>query len=238
MFSSRCLSIGNVVFRNESSTGFAFASSIERDELALELVEDLGDLGRLHPLLVVVQQGVVGLAVEALDVPALELDVVLEVGQERLEVGVLARFDPDRQRRRGRVRDLSPQLARHFARLLPVAPRDADEAGLVRLGIEAFLVRPELVEQPSDLVRGEALVRQPVERRGLLGAQAGSARRHEHLLIPVEQVGRTGEVDNLAQTLLQLIELLVHGSPFRPRARRSASHPAIRRPSQMGVRTT
>ena len=54
----------------------------QRHELRLEIVEDGADLGRLHPRLVVVEEHVVRLvvALEAVDVAALQLDRALEVG--------------------------------------------------------------------------------------------------------------------------------------------------------------
>ena len=57
--------------------------SDQRQELGLELVEDLPDLRSRHAPLVVVQQDVVGLfvRVEALDVAASKLDVLLERGR-------------------------------------------------------------------------------------------------------------------------------------------------------------
>ena len=56
----------------------------QRNELRLQVVEDLPHLGRLHPGLEVVEEHVVRLvvALEALDVAALQLDRALEVGEE------------------------------------------------------------------------------------------------------------------------------------------------------------
>ena len=76
------------------------------------------------------------------------------------------------------------------------------------------------------------------ERRRLLRTQGGRSGRHQGLLIPIQVGGHVREVDDLTKSALQLIELLVHDSPFRPRARRSASHPASRNPSQIGVKRT
>ena len=60
----------------------------QRHELGLQLLEDLAHLGRLHARLEVVEEGVVGLvvALEALDVAALQLDRALELGPEELVV--------------------------------------------------------------------------------------------------------------------------------------------------------
>jgi hypothetical protein len=210
----------------------------QRRELALQLVEDLRDLGRLHPLLIVVEQDVVGLAVEALDVAELQVEVLLQMRQERVEVRVRACLDPDGKRLGGGVSHLAAQLGRHLALLLPVTARDADQARLVRIGIEALLVRLQLLEQAPDFRRREPFVDDPLERRRLLRPEPGGPGRHQRLLVPVE-VGRdAGKVHHLAESPLQLIELLVHDSPFRPRARRSASHPAIRKPIQIGVKRT
>ena len=87
-------------------------------ELGLEVVEDRPHLGRLHPGLEVVEQGVVRLVVafEALDVAPLQLDRLLEVRKEVGVVGLLARLGPDVVRLGGGPRDLGRQLGRDAAR--------------------------------------------------------------------------------------------------------------------------
>ena len=134
---------------------------------------------------------------------------------------------------------ISPlQLGRHLARLLPVATSYADQAGLVRVRIEAVLVWAKVLEKVPDLGGREPFVDEPLERGRLLRPKRGGSGGHERLLVPVE-VGRDArEVHHLSESPLQLIELLVHDSPFARRARRSASHPAIRKPIQIGVKRT
>src|SRR5919109_879421 len=65
-------------------------------QLALQFVEDLADFRSFHLLLEVVEEDVVHLVpgVEAFDVAVLQLDVLLEIGEEGLEVGLPARVDP------------------------------------------------------------------------------------------------------------------------------------------------
>ena len=197
----------------------------ERHLLLLQPVEDRADLGRLHARLEVVEEDVVGLVVvvEALDVAAPQLDVRAQRGQELREVRLLPRLHPDRHRERGGPRHLRAQLRRHPPRLLPVAPDEPDQARVVRVVVERVLVRRELVEEPADLVGGERVVRQPLERRQLLRPDTGAAGRHLHLLVPAEQRRRAVEIVDLADALLQACEGRLHllrNLPFRARRRR------------------
>ena len=82
-----------------------------------------GGIGRVVPL-------------EALDVAPLQLEVALERREEVREVVVRARVDPDLVPERRRSRHLDAELGRDAALLLPVAPGDADEAGVVRVVLE------------------------------------------------------------------------------------------------------
>ena len=185
----------------------------QRDQLALEVVEDGVHLGGLHSRLVVVEQWVVRVVVgrEALDVAALQLDVALERGQERGEVGILARLRPHVMAVGGGPRHLGGELRRHLACLVPVAAGDADQARLVGVVVEALLERPQLLEQRADRVRDELLVRDPVERLELRTADGPAARRHEHRLVPEQQLLRAPPFVDLGQARLQLGELVLHG---------------------------
>ena len=125
-----CSSSGNVR-AGGSGNGSAPATCLhERRLVLLQVVEDRAHLGRLHAALEVVEDGVVGLvvvAVEALDVAAAELEVLAQRRQERLRSRCSAAPRP----RPGcaseaDARHLGAELGRHLARLLPVAPRDAD----------------------------------------------------------------------------------------------------------------
>ena len=158
--------------------------------------EHLAHLGRRHPGLVVVQQCRVGQVggLEALDVAALELDVLAQVRQERGEIVVPPRLHPGVVAARRCPRHLDAELRRHAARLLPVAPRDANQARVVRLEGQRGLERCEAVEQPTDLRVGEAVVDDAAERRERLGPGLRPERRHRHALLPTEHAGRTAEV--------------------------------------------
>ncbi len=177
----------------------------QRHELRLELVEDGAYLGGLHARLVVVEQHVVGLvvAVEALDVAALELDRALEVGEEERVVGLLARLCPDVVRLGRCAGDLRGQLGGHAARLLPVASRRADQARVVGVVVQLLFVAGEVLEQRADLVRDELLVGDPVERRHLRAANGASARRHHHGLVPEQDLHRPAQVVDLAQAVFR-----------------------------------
>jgi hypothetical protein len=71
-------------------------------------------------------------------------------------------------------------------------------------------VRGELVEQPADLVGGQRVVRETLERRQLLGANRRTAWRHLHLLVPAEQRRGAVEIVDLADALLQARKRRLH----------------------------
>ena len=86
--------------------------------------------------------------------------------QRRPEDGEVVRLAP-RARRRAPCRPRVPSRRRARARrehLLPVAAGDTDQARVVGVVVELRFERRELVEEPADLVGGEALVRDPGER--------------------------------------------------------------------------
>src|SRR5918994_2616085 len=184
----------------------------ERNLLLLQPVEDGPHLRRLHPRLEVVEEDVVRLVVvvEALDVAPPQLEVLAQRGQELGEVRFLPRLHPHRHRERRRARHLRPQLGGHASRLLPVTADEPDQARLVGVGVEFVLDRRELVEQATHLVGGERLVREPAHRRQLLGANARTAGRHLHLLVPAEQRRGPVEIVDLADPLLQGRERRFH----------------------------
>ena len=105
----------------------------ERAELRGEHGEDLADLGRPHPGLVVLEEHVVRVVVrcEALDVLAAEVDDALEPRPEGGEVGVLARLHPHLVGLRRGLDELGCELGRDAARAVPVALRNANQAGVV-----------------------------------------------------------------------------------------------------------
>src|SRR5207302_8338886 len=115
----------------------------ERHELLPQVLEHTFGLGRRQLVLEVVEQDVVRIAVgvEAVDVAALQLELPLEVRTEDLEVAPLARLQPGAEPERARTQDLAPELGRHAAGLLVVAPRDANQARLVGLVRERLLLR-------------------------------------------------------------------------------------------------
>ena len=71
----------------------------------------------------------------------------------------------------------------------------------------------QLVEQPADLGEVNFVVRDAAERRELLGADRGAARRHHHVLVPAEERRGLAEIGDLGEAPAQLVELgLAHGS--------------------------
>ena len=187
----------------------------EGNEAALELVEDFTDDVCLQALIEVVQQdvvlAVVAHALEAVDVLVLEIDVLLQEREEDREVGFLACLDPGGESDRPGPCQLGAQLGRDPLCLLVVAARDADQAGVVGVGIEALLVVADILEQPADLVVDEKLVRETVERPQLLGPQRASLGGHHRVLVPAEDGSRHVQVVDSGQARLELFELLRHG---------------------------
>ncbi len=116
------------------------------------------------------------------------------------------------------------ELGGHPARLLPVASRHADEARVVGVVLERLHGRLGVVEEPSDLVVGEPLVRDAAERRELVGARLGAERRHRHALVPAEHPGGARDIGDLCQPPPQLHERRRHR--FHP-TRASATDPPI-----------
>ena len=80
---------------------------------------------------------------------------------------------------RADLRHLAAQLRRDQPRLLPVAPRDRDQAGVVGVRLEALL-EAHLLQQLTDLVADEELVLEPADRRERLRAQLAAVARHHH----------------------------------------------------------
>jgi hypothetical protein len=102
------------------------------------------------------------------------------------------------------------------ARLLPVAAGDADQARVVGVAAELLLERRHLVQQPTDLVRDEALVDEAGERRRGLRAGGRPLRRHHRPLVPPEHPERALEIVDLGQTLLQIRKRSVHREQTYP----------------------
>ena len=173
----------------------------QRHELRLQVVEHLAHLGGLHPRLVVVEEDVVRLvvALEAVHVAALQLDRALEVGEEERVVVVGSRLRPDIVGVRGCTGHLGRKICGDAVRLLPVAPRRADQARVVGVVVQLLLVAGEGFEQRPDLVRDELLVGDPVERRDLGAAHGAATRRHHHGLVPEEDLLRAAQVVDLGQ---------------------------------------
>jgi hypothetical protein len=185
----------------------------ERHELGLDLREDLRHAGRLHLRLEVVEEDVVWLVllVEAVDVLHAQLDVALEQWQEELEVRRRLRLAPDRVGFARGARHLGPQLGGHAHGFRVFATREAQQPGIVRVGVERALDRLELVEQPADLRIGRRLVREAREERDVVGAVAAAAGRHDRPLVPREQEHDGGERVPVGQAGLELLERVGHG---------------------------
>src|SRR5579862_1452944 len=180
------------------------------DELRLELFEDPRDLGGLHLRLEVVEEHVVRLLLraEALDVTVSKLDVPIHQRQEEVEVRGRLRLEPARRRLGGCAHHLRAQLGGNLHRLLVVAPRDAQQRAVPRVGIE--VTRLELVEQSPDVGVDEHLMAEAPEQRHVVGAVAEAAGRHHRALVPREQARERAETLRLREAGLQLVEGISH----------------------------
>jgi hypothetical protein len=183
-----------------------------RDERGLQLLEDRLDLRGLHPRLVVVEDDVVRIVLraEAPDVLPAQLEAPLEVRQENREVLLLARLEPGAVAERAGAREIRSELRRHARRLVVVPLRHADEARLERVVAVLLLESAQLLEQLAELRRHLELVRDPVERRALLGTRCRAARRHLRLLVPREEAGGLVEIVDLAHAAAELVEAVAH----------------------------
>ncbi len=182
------------------------------DERRPQLVEDPPHLDRLHLRLVVVQQDVVRLVawLEALDVPAAELEVSLEGGPEQLPVRRRLRLEPDRPGLGSSLRDLRAQLRWDAHGLLVVPPRETDQPRVVRPGIERLCERLQLVEESADLGVDQLLVRMASQEPHVATTDPRPRRGHDRLLVPVQQHGQRHEAVDVLQAVLQPVERVGH----------------------------
>jgi hypothetical protein len=190
----------------------------ERRGLAAQLLEDLCDVGGRRALVVVVEQHVVGIVVgrEALDVPALELELPLQMGQQDAEVAPLPRLEPGGDAERAGAREVGAEVGRHAVCLLVLATSDTDERD--RDGVVDRAVAVEPVEHAGELRRGDALVGHPVDRRTVLRPRRGSARRHLGLLVPEEEIRDAVQVVDLGEQRPETVESRAHSRIIRDRS--------------------
>ena len=113
-------------------------------------------------------------------------------------------------RRRRLAIELRHERRRHLDRFLVIAPRDADEAGLVRIVRQARLVGPQVIQQLTDGRVGEFFVRQPSQRRHLTPTGLRAAWRHVRGLIPAQQCSRRPQVVDDHQAGLEFDKFGVH----------------------------
>ena len=218
MQNASCPPAANGCSRNDASTRGASRTSSASTGRIVPNTSVTSD--GLHVRLEVVEERRVGRVVplEALDVAALELEVALERGEEPREVVRRARLDPDLVAERRRSRQLDAELGRNAALLLPVAPGDADQAGVVGVVLERLLERAQALEQAPDLVVDELLVDDAAQRRERLGTRRMAAGRHRDLLIPGEHAYRAGEIGDLGEALSERTKVGVHrGGLYRRR---------------------
>ena len=138
------------------------------------------------------------------------------------------------------MRHLGSQVGRNARGLLVVAPCQSDQGCVIGVGVEGFLERTQLVEQAARLVRAQQIVRDPSQRREVIGPMVGSGRRHHRLLVPTEHPADPVEIGDLAEPFLQLLQGLTHGrAPYRggrasrrKRARAVRAAPRSQRPDR------
>ncbi|MEJ7568101.1 MAG: hypothetical protein WKF41_07535 [Gaiellaceae bacterium] len=184
----------------------------DRRQLRAEHVEDRAYLRRLHPRLVLVEEGVVGRVARLLALGPAQRDAVHppERREEDRKIGGRPRLQPRRLRLRALAQPGGGELGRDAPRLVPVTTHDSQQARVVGVVLEPIRQRLRALEQPSELVVDEALVDDSAQRRERLRARRSAERRHRRPLIPVEHAQRLLEIVDLGQALLQLGESLVH----------------------------
>ena len=181
--------------------------------------EDLGDLGREHVRLEVVEERRVRrvVPVEAVDVLPLQLEVALERGEELREVVGRAGLDPDLVSERARTRQLDAELRRDAPLLLPVATRHADQARVVGVVVERLLERAQALEQAADLVVDEPLVHDPLSVASW-SARADGLPRASSPSDPTPAQTRPGEIGDLGESFPERAKVGVHrGGLYRRR---------------------
>ena len=164
----------------------------QRHQLGLQLGEQRGHLGRLHPRLVVIEQRVVGAveAVEAGDVAPGQLEVALEVGLERREVR-LARgprpTPPGRSSRRARARPPARRARDAPSPSVPSRPRTR-RASSVSGAVPSSSASAASSRRPVSAETNISwLSRSSVASESARAARA--ARGHHGLLVPVAGAG-------------------------------------------------
>ena len=201
-----------VVAVQERVVGGLAGVAHDRRQLRTEHVEDGSNLGRRHPRLVLVEEGVVGRVARLLALGPAERDLVdapnagrKTAKSEAARASSQAACAFELSREPGRR-----ELGRHAPRLVPVAPHDPEQARVVRVVVELRRQWLGALEQPPDLVGDEALVDDPAERRERLRAGGRALRRHRRPLIPAQHAERPLEIVDLREAQLQLGEGVVH----------------------------
>jgi hypothetical protein len=172
----------------------------QRKENLLEPVEDALHLRRGHSFLVLVEHHVVRTFElgEAFDVPQLQLELALEVGNERGEVRRGLRLVPGGHGDSRRVRHLRRQLARNAPRALPLPPGQPHER---RVGLVVDSVEP--CQEVADLVGREPLVRDARQRRDDVCAGLRSLGGHRDSGVPVRDRLRVPQVGDFPERLFE-----------------------------------
>ena len=141
----------------------------DRHQRRAQLGEQRPHRGRRHALVGAVDQRVGDVLVgrEEVGVSAAEVERLLEQRAHGGEVVGRARPRPGLVGGRAERAPAGDELGRHLDRLVEVAARDADQAGVVGVGGQALGMGLQVVEQLAERRVGELLVRQPAQRRAL-----------------------------------------------------------------------
>ena len=142
-----------------------------RPQLRLELVEQTRDLARASSGLEVVEQHVVCAveAVEAIDVPANELEVLFQVRDEPREVRCLTRRYPSLLTDRRSARHVGGELGGHAACLVPLAAGHPDQRRFIGVGRSTVEIRSRGFDQTAGFVGDEHFVADLLHGRDGLG---------------------------------------------------------------------
>ena len=181
----------------------------DRHQRRAQLGEQRQHRGRRHALVGAVDQrvGDVRVGREKAGVLAAEVERPLQQRPHGGEVVGGARPGPGVVGGRAVRAPAGDEVGRHLDRLLEVAARDADEAGVVAVWRQAVGVGLQRVEQLAERRIGELLMCQPAQHGALPGARRCPARRHVGRLVPAQHGARRGEIADLAQPAPELFEL-------------------------------
>ena len=187
-----------------------------------ERLEQGVDLGGADAWLVAIQERIVGRPAECCGLGCGllpdEAHDLLERRAQHGEIGARSRLAPDHLGSGRGAHQGRDQIRRHGHRAPVAAAHLAQVRCLPRL--EPGRVLLGLIQEIAGLGAGQQLVRDLAERRHLLGAHRAAARRHHHLMVPLQDGERAADVRHAREARLKRAIGFGHEPPaVRRRAR-------------------